>query len=113
MKAPSEFIRITLADEIPSTPGIYILSYMGRIVYIGKAETDVKGRLETHRWEALDSSEILGEWMVKCDDWSNIGLDILVPPFDYDIRVWLQDAEAACVQKFNPLFNEQLQLEKG
>ena len=107
---PKEMIRITLADEIPNVPGIYILAYLGRIVYVGKSESDVQHRLDTHKSSALMPGELLGKWMIRCSDWENIRLDILVPPDCVDMKWWLKTAESTCIRKFIPLLNQQLQM---
>jgi hypothetical protein len=48
--------------------------------------------------------------MIRCDDNPNIRLDVLTPPDDENNAIWMRDTEAALVRKFNPLFNNQLQL---
>jgi hypothetical protein len=104
MRPPKELIRITLADSIPDTPGIYILAYMGKVVYIGKAETSVFHRISEHRYSALHDR--LGAWIVQCNDWTNIRLDVLIPPIDVpSINEWLYEAESACIRRFKPVLN--------
>jgi excinuclease UvrABC nuclease subunit len=104
LPAPRQKIRITLADKIPVEPGIYIISYLGKIIYVGKTEESVKHRLTGHMTNSRN--ELLGSWMRRVDDWENIGLDVLVPPNDVeDLKSWLRNAEAACIKKFSPLFN--------
>ncbi len=106
---PKEIIRLTLADKIPDVPGVYILAYLGRIVYVGKSESDVKHRLDSHKTNALAENERLGKWMIFCSDWENIRLDILTPPDEVDMKWWLKTAEATCIRRFVPLLNQQLQ----
>lgn len=105
MISPKERIRITLADEIPEISGIYILAYMGKIIYIGKSEDNVALRLAGHKYNAIN--ELLGAWMIRCNDELNTRLDILTPPDNSFVSKWLRDAEAACILKFKPLLNEQ------
>lgn len=60
---PKELIRITLADSIPDTSGIYILAYMGEIVYIGLAQDSVYRALLYHQYK----QDRLGQWMLSHD----------------------------------------------
>ena len=106
---PKEIIRITLGDEIPDIEGVYVLAYMGRIVYVGKAECGVLSRLKEHINNAID--ELLGAWIMKNRDWENIRLDILVPPISKNMRLWVAEVEDACIKRFDPLLN--IQLMKG
>ena len=105
MDKPKERIRLTMADELPACPGVYIIAYLGRIVYVGITTGAVCERMEHHITNALQ--ERLGAWLLKVDDWPNIRIDVLVPP-DTNVSYWLYTVEAACIKQFNPLFNEQL-----
>lgn len=101
--------RTTLnkTDDLPHA-GVYILAYMGKVVYVGKAETSVTHRLEQHWFNR--GAEALGAWMDKLrDDWCNIRLDVLEPPDNVDERGWLKATESALVRQFKPLFNSYLQ----
>lgn len=107
MRKPATFYRETVAEMemIPETHGIYILAYMGEIVYVGKAEISIHDRLRGHFTNSLN--EPLGAWLRKVDgDWENIRLDVLVPPAGHP--TWLQDVERQLIAKFRPLFNIQL-----
>lgn len=101
--------RTSLA-EIDNLPhcGVYILAYMGRILYVGKTSYDVAHRLVNH-WNHR-ATELLGDWMDKVRlDWANVALDVLEPPDDVrNVNYWLRQVESALVCKLNPLFNEQL-----
>jgi hypothetical protein len=79
---------------------------MGRILYVGKSEDSVDARIKGHRTNGLH--EQLGGWLVQCSDWRNIRIDVLIPPDLSEIRRWLQETEAACISRFNPLFNIRL-----
>lgn len=105
--SPKKIIRTTLADRIPDAVGVYIIAYLGKILYVGKAEHSVNDRINNHRNNAL--KEQLGSWMIRCDDWPNIRLDVLVAPDLVDLRTWTKLVEAACIRKFSPLFNIALQ----
>ena len=104
---PKEILRITLADEIPDIPGVYVLAYFGKIVYIGISEIGVMHRLQEHGIHADKTSELLGKWMIRCSDWENVRLDILVPPDGVDMRWWLKTTESTCIRRFIPLLNQQ------
>ena len=104
MKPPKEKLRLTLEDELPNVAGVYILAYLGRVVYVGKTEKMVAGRLRDH---LLITAYDLGAWLLRVRDWANVRLDVLVPP-DKLSDVWLKQAERACIKRFRPLFNELL-----
>ena len=90
--------------------GIYIIAYMGKIMYVGKAEETVIGRLASHTRYNLTP---IGGWLNSMEfDWRNIRLDILEPPTHEDNREWLKRTENACIKRFAPLFNTQLMPEK-
>lgn len=101
--------RTTLAetDNLPFV-GIYIVAYMGTVVYIGKASESIANRLIGH-WRAR-YKEGFGDWMDKMRlEWENVRLDVLEPPDNTELATWLKDTEAALVRYFKPLFNQQLQ----
>ena len=101
----------TSLSELDNVPfrGIYVIAYMGTILYVGKASQDVANRLIGHWCNRLN--EPLGNWMDKVRaDWDNVALDVLEPPDDVNANQWLQSAESALVQRLNPLFNTQLVL---
>ena len=102
-------LKRTTLDNMDDLPhyGVYIIAYMGRVLYVGKANDSVVGRLKSHLYKC--DVEDVGGWMFKVrDDWHNVRLDVLEPPDEGDVDVWLKGAEAACVRQFNPLFNTML-----
>ena len=101
----------TSLSELGNVPfcGVYVVAYMGKIVYVGKASQDVVSRLIGH-WQNR-MNEPLGNWMDKVRaDWDNVALDVLEPPDNVNVDYWLQSAESALVQRLNPLFNTALVL---
>jgi hypothetical protein len=91
-------------DGVLPHAGIYIVAYMGRVLYVGKSEEGVGHRLTDHIYNC--GTELLGGWMYKVrDDWHNVRLDVLEAPDGDDWQYWLQSAESALVRVFNPLFN--------
>ncbi len=113
MRAPSERWRGTLADiERRTLPhaGVYVLAYMGRVIYVGKAE-DVAGRLYSHLTPAAGKL-LVDDWLQNMGafDAENVRLDVLVPPLDAGPE-WSRAVEAACVRQLRPLMNVQLQLD--
>jgi len=107
----SELVRTTLYDatkaDILPLAGVYVIAYMGKVVYVGKASSGVGPRLVGHITNALD--ELLGGWMLKLrDDWQNVRLDVLAPPIDADTDRWLKTAEEKLIIRLRPLFNEAL-----
>lgn len=113
IKKYKSLTRTSLAEakDLPHT-GIYVFAYMGRIIYIGKASMSVADRIRSHYTNR--AKELLGDWMDKVRlDWENVALDVLEPPDDVNVNVWLRDVEAALVQRLRPLFNEQLQVVGG
>lgn len=105
-------VRTTL-DKIGKvvlpTPSVYILAYMNKIVYVGKTEESVEGRLAGHMTHALGPHEHLGKWLVMNADHSNIRLDVLSAP-DNAPSNWAIEAEVECIRRFRPLLNVQLNL---
>ena len=99
----------TTFDQVYETPlpyvGIYIIAYMGEVLYVGKAESSVFDRLNGHI-ERRKSR--IGLWLYAMEfDWKNVRLDILEPPA-YEGHDWLVKVENACIKQFNPLFNDRL-----
>jgi hypothetical protein len=100
-----KLIRTTLDEKLPAVEyGVYILAYLGRIVYVGKTRRGVQERIRGH---ITDPDSLLGEWLTLNRDWPNIRIDILVPPDTEDARIWLKETEVACINRFNPLMNSQ------
>ena len=110
-----DFILRTTLDHIYEGDlpysGVYIIAYMGKILYVGKVENGMTDRLIYHMKYGLSP---IGCWLnVMEPDWKNVRLDILEPPTDqYEDRHWLTRIENACIKQFNPLFNKQLMSEK-
>ena len=96
--------RTTLAavENIPYV-GIYVIAYLGKVMYVGKAESSVYERLRQH----LASADPIGAWMRKVqDDWENVRLDALEAPVNVaSPHLWLREAERALVAEFNTVFN--------
>lgn len=112
MQTYKTLTRTTLAqtDDLPLA-GIYVLAYMGTVVYAGKAEGGIANRLKQHWLNRL--YEPLGDWMDKLiHDWDNVRLDVLEAPDDC-AEYWLRDAERAVINRFQPLFNDKLVSEAG
>jgi hypothetical protein len=87
---------------------VYIVAYLGRVVYVGKASQNVDQRLVNHLYRR--GTEPFGAWMAKVQaDWENVRLDVLEPPDDGNTAYWLKSAEAALIRKLRPLFNQQIQ----
>ena len=108
---PQEIVRTTIQnmdDARLNAPGVYVIAYMGRIVYVGKASESMAHRINTHVYGAMEAREQLGKWLVKNADHENMRLDGLVVPYGVDAQAWTKDVEAACIRKFRPLLNEQL-----
>lgn len=108
MQTYKTLTRTTLdkTNDLPNE-GVYVIAYLGKVMYVGKTEDSVSHRLYGH-W-LMRSSDALGLWMDKLKaDWHNIRLDVLEPPDGIDIRYWLRKCEAECIRKFSPLFNTQL-----
>lgn len=100
--------RTTLHDmgALPHV-GIYIMAYMGRVVYVGKAEESINYRLHGHLYKR--DVEDIGAWMYKVrDDWHNVRLDVLECPDNVDSRRWLVAAESALIHQLCPLMNTAL-----
>lgn len=103
-----KLIRTTMSElpNIQECIGIYIVAYMGKIVYVGKAEYNIPSRLVGHFTNALN--EPFGAWLRMIEpDWQNVRLDVLTLPDEVG-DWWLREAENTLIRKFNPLFNEQL-----
>lgn len=103
--------RTTIAElentSIPNT-GIYLVTYMKKIVYIGKSNTSISDRLRSHLTNR--AFEPFGNWLNNIRfDWANVRLDVLEPPDDMEIEIWLRDVESALVRRHKPLFNSSLQ----
>lgn len=100
--------RTTLAEcaDLPHS-GIYIIAYMGRVLYVGKANDSIADRLASHLLNR--GLERLGYWM-ECMrwDWCNVRLDCLETPDVHNQEVWIRDAESALVRRLSPLFNSML-----
>jgi hypothetical protein len=103
MRKPDEHIRTTLAaafdgeTELPYS-GVYILAYMGKIVYVGRS-VDLPDRLRCH---CARGNQLIDAWLYGMRfDYQNIRLDILasVDP------VWLKEVEDVCIKHFKPLLN--------
>ena len=105
--SPKEIIRTTV-DELGNLgepeSGIYILAYVGKVIYVGKASAGINARLRQH----IVTHSLVGQWLDTNKDWANIRLDILVPPDNQDEKAWLRRAEVACINQFSPLLNSQL-----
>lgn len=100
MLKPKSLTRTTMAelDNLPHA-GIYVLAYMGRVLYVGKA-VSVADRLRSH----LRGISLIGAWLLRVrEDWGNVRLDVLEQPDEDDS--WLPVAEEALIKRFNPLFN--------
>lgn len=104
---PKEIFRTTLADEIPDVPGVYVFAYLGKVLYVGISTVSVKRRIREHQSNAIASNELLGQWMIKCTDWENIRVDVLIPPDSEDQKYWLRTAESTCIRRLIPLLNQQ------
>jgi len=89
--------------------GIYILAYMGKVIYVGKA-TRVAERLRSHCATVATKNLAVDDWLQMMEwDYVNVRLDILeVPSNVTDEFSWLKETEAACIHKFSPLMNDQL-----
>lgn len=90
--------------------GVYVIAYMGKVLYVGKVENGLTERLVYHMKYGLSP---IGCWLnIREFEWPNIRLDIIVPPAKEDDRDWLNKTENACIKRFKPLFNKQLMPEK-
>ena len=101
MQKYKTLIRTTLqeTDNLPLY-GIYVIAYMGKILYIGQTTNSPGYRLQQHI-EARDDIDV---WMYSVNDWDNVRLDVLEAP-DIEPVYWMKEAEAAMIAMFNPLFN--------
>jgi excinuclease UvrABC nuclease subunit len=91
-------------DDLPNS-GVYVLAYMGRILYVGVASNVIQ-RLKTHVYGATRGE--LGKWIRRMSDYCNVRLDVLEPPDNCDSPSWMRQVEAELIVKFNPLFNTAL-----
>lgn len=108
MKTYKSLTRTTLhdMDALPYC-GIYIIAYMGKILYVGKAVDGVFARLSSHLYRR--DVEDIGGWMYKVrDDWHNVRLDVLEAPDTGNVDVWLRESEASLIRLFRPMFNTHL-----
>ena len=86
---------------IPYT-GIYIIAYLGEIIYIGIASLSIEHRIKNH----MSTFSMLGQWLSLVNDYSNIRIDILEPPDDCEnVRYWLKHYENKLIKKLSPLLN--------
>ena len=95
--------RATIGEmgNIPHS-GIYIVAYMGKVMYIGRAIESVVERLKNH----ICQGDRLGGWLRNVDgDWNNIRLDVLETPDIENGKGWLDLVEDKLIKKFQPLFN--------
>lgn len=109
LERPKSIWRGTLS-EIETKPlphsGVYIIAYLGRIIYIGKA-IEVGDRLRQHATPAGHMVDF-DNWfqVVALSDPQNVRLDILENPNGNSY--WNTRAESACIQYFRPLLNVQI-----
>ena len=90
-------------EEEQNYAGVYVLAYMGQVLYVGKAEADVSESLNNHM---MYSHSRIGIWLRAMQwDWSNVRIDILEPT-EQGGNQWIKDAEIACIKHFLPLFND-------
>ena len=87
-------------DDLPHV-GIYIIAYLGKVIYIGRARESVIGRLKAH----MVTCTPIGAWIRRVNDWYNVRLDILEAPDCADVDRWLDTAETALIHRFTPLLN--------
>lgn len=107
MQTYKSLTRTTIAEcaDLPSC-GIYIIAYMGRILYVGKAK-QVGERLKGHIHNR--GRELIGTWLeAMAFDWDNIRLDVLETPDDCDEEIWNKQAEEALIKRFQTMFNTAL-----
>jgi hypothetical protein len=102
MKMYKSLTRTTIGDlaALPHV-GIYIIAYLGKVIYIGKASDSVMGRLEAH----INRPTPIGVWLRCVDDRYNIRLDVLEAPDVIEVEQWLDKSESALIRRFKPLFN--------
>ena len=100
--------RTTLSelDDLPHA-GVYVIAYLGKVLYVGKASESVHGRLHNHMYKPSR----IGVWMRNAqDDWCNVRLDVLEQPDSAGVE-WLDAAELALIRHHAPLFNDALMVE--
>ena len=103
---PYKAIHRTTIDQVSEigVSGVYVIAYMGRIMYVGKTTNNISKRLCEHIYTPSD----LGSWLFSViDDWRNVRIDIIEPK-DHDDSQWLSKSENACIKRFAPKFNKQL-----
>jgi hypothetical protein len=107
MKKYKQLHRTTLdkmGDGLPYS-GIYVIAYLGKVLYIGKAEESVYARLKGHIYYRPDR---VGRYLQNIEfDWENVLLDVLEPPDDAPAN-WIREAENVLIKRFQPIFNDQL-----
>ena len=110
-----ELTRTTLDkafDEetlLPSS-GVYILAYMGNVVYVGRA-VSISDRLRQHCTGLVSQPLPIDGWIRQMQfDYQNIRLDILEVPPMAEGPSWLSETEAACIRQFRPLMNDRLNI---
>ena len=104
LTAPASMTRTTIADmpnvSLPHA-GIYVIAYLGHVLYVGKSELSVADRISGH----MIKPSPLGAWLRRVDDWANVRLDVLEAPRGELAQAWLKQAEGALIHRFEPLFN--------
>ena len=111
LKPPKRIHRTTFdiisRGLFPNVMGVYIIAYLGKILYIGKTERSIPERFRQH----FHNKSRIGNWLMSMSfDWDNVRVDVLEPEAFYETD-WLSLAEEACITKFNPLFNQRLKHE--
>lgn len=102
-----KYLHCTTMDDTCDMPhsGVYIIAYMGKVVYVGISASGVANRIEQH----IGANDSIGRWLRAMQwDWHNVRVDALCIPDDADRR-WLREAEAALVRRHAPVFNAVLQ----
>ena len=104
MDRPKEISRLTIADignrSLP-TSGVYIITYTGGIMYVGRTDYSIESRLNNH----MTRHDAIGNflWDMR-NEWDKIRIDILEPPLD-DAVEWMTEVEKKAIAYYNPLFN--------
>ena len=106
LKPPKRIHRTTIYELVNNDDhpfGVYIVAYLGRIIYVGGTTQPITSRLSTHYY----SGAKFGKWLISTiNDWHNVRIDILEPE-SVENEEWITEAEKACIQKFRPLLNYQ------